>query len=77
MVYLSQPKRTVYKVKLRIEPERVIGNSDPQALWQCQKGSWKRLVQAVDGLTGALGLPSLKEMTLSVLELTVNLVFPH
>lgn len=77
VVYLSQPKRAIYKAKLRIEPERVMGNSDPQALWQCQKGGWKRLVQAVDGLTGTLGLPSLKEMTLSVLELTVNLVFPH
>lgn len=77
VVYLSQPKRTIYKVKLRIEPERMMGNSDPQALWQYQKGSWKRLVQAVDGLTGALGLPSLREMTLSVLELTVNLVFPY
>lgn len=77
VVYLSQPKRAIYKAKLRIEPERVMGNSDPQALWQCQKGGWKRLVQAVDGLTGALGLPSLREMTLSVLELTVNLVFPH
>lgn len=77
VVYLSQPKRAIYKAKLRIEPERVMGNSDPQALWQCQKGGWKRPVQAVDGLTGALGLPSLREMTLSVLELTVNLVFPH
>lgn len=77
VIYLSQPKRTVYKVKLRIEPERVMGSSNPQALWQCQKGDWKRLVKVVDGLTGALGLPSLKEMTLSILELTVNLVFPH
>ena len=77
VIYLSRPKRTVYKVKLRIEPERVLGSSDPQALWQCRKGDWKRLVRGVDGLTGALGLPSLKEMTLSVLELTVNLAFPH
>lgn len=77
VIYLSQPKWTVYTVKLRIEPERVLGSSDPQALWRCWKGDWKRLVRVVDGLTGALGLPSLKEMTLSVLELTVNLAFPH
>lgn len=52
VVYLSQPKRSIYKVKLRIEPERLLGNPDPQALWQCGKGDWKRLVKAVDGLLG-------------------------
>lgn len=77
VVYLSQPKRSIYKVKLRIEPERLLGNPDPQALWQCGKGDWKRLVKAVDGLLGILQVPSLKEMTLSALELTVNLTFPQ
>lgn len=77
VIYLSHPRPTIYKLKLRIEPERVLGNADPQALWRCEKGAWKRLVKAVDGLLGALDIPSLKEMKLSILELTVNLTFPQ
>ena len=77
VIYLSHPRSTVYKLKLRIEPERVLGNTDPQALWRCEKGDWKRLAKAVDGLLGALDIPSLKEMKLSILELTVNLTFPQ
>lgn len=77
VIYLSHPRPTIYKVKLRIEPERVLGNADPQALWRCEKGDWKRLAKAVDGLLGALDIPSLKEMKLSILELTVNLTFPQ
>ena len=38
VIYLSHPRSTVYKLKLRIEPERVLGNTDPQALWRCEKG---------------------------------------
>ncbi len=45
VIYLSRPKRTVYMLKLRIEPERLLGNTDAQALWQCEKGEWKRLVK--------------------------------
>lgn len=77
VIYLSHPRPTIYKVKLRIEPERVLGNTDPQALWRCKTGDWKRLAKAVDGLLGALDIPSLKEMKLSILELTVNLTFPQ
>lgn len=77
VIYLSHPRPTIYKVKLRIEPERVLGNADPQALWRCEKGDWKRLAKAVDRLLGALDIPSLKKMTLSILELTVNLTFPQ
>lgn len=75
VIYLSHPQPTIYKVKLRIEPERVLGNTDPQALWRCEKGDWKRLAKAVDGLLSALDIPALKEMKLSILELTVNLTF--
>lgn len=57
VIYLSHPRPTIYKLKLRIEPERVLGNADPQALWRCEKGAWKRLVKAVDGLLGALDIP--------------------
>ena len=73
VVYLSQPKRSIYKVKLRIEPERLLGNPDPQALWQCKKGSWKQLVNAADNLLNLLQIPSLGEMKLSTMEMTVNL----
>ena len=75
VIYLSHPQPTIYKVKLRIEPERVLKNTDPQALWRCEKGDWKRLTKAVDGLLSALDIPALKEMKLSILELTVNLTF--
>lgn len=77
VIYLSHPRLTIYKVKLRIEPERVLGNADSQALWRCEKGDWKRLAKAVDELLGALDIPSLKEMKLSIQELTVNLTFPQ
>lgn len=75
VIYLSHPRPTIYKLKLRIEPERVLGNTDPQALWRCEKGDWKRLAKTVDELLGSLDIPALKEMKLSILELTVNLTF--
>lgn len=75
VIYLSHPRPTIYKVKLRIEPERVLENTDPQALWRYEKGDWKRLAKTVDELLGSLDIPALKEMKLSILELTVNLTF--
>lgn len=75
VIYLSRPKRTVYMLKLRIEPERLLGNTDAQALWQCEKGEWKRLVKSIDVLLQPLYIPSLADMKLSIMELTVNLSF--
>ena len=77
VIYLSRPKRTVYMLKLRIEPERLLGNTNAQALWQCKRGEWKRLVKSADAPLQPMYIPSLADMKLSIMELTANLSFPE
>lgn len=75
VLYLSKIKR-IYRIKVRLEPYRVLGNSDPAALYQPSKKSYREMVQQVDKLLQPYHIPcSIDEMKISRIDLTCNLLF--
>lgn len=75
VLYLSKIKR-IYRIKVRLEPCRVLGNSDPAALYQPSKKSYREMIQQVDKLLQPYHIPcSIDEMKISRIDLTCNLLF--
>ena len=77
VIYLSKfPGRNgaIYRLKVRIEPCRVLGSDDPTALYQPTKKSYRKLVKTVDKLLKKCCLPcSVDEMKVSRTDLTVDM----
>lgn len=48
-LYLSRMD-TIYRVKVRIEPCRVLASGDPTALFQADKKQYREMVKQVDSL---------------------------
>lgn len=55
-LYLSRMD-TIYRVKVRIEPCRVLTSGDPTALFQADKKQYHAIVEKVDSLLQPYGLP--------------------
>ena len=49
---------TIYRVKIRIEPCRVLASGDPTALFQADKKQYREMVKQVDSLLQPCGLPA-------------------
>lgn len=74
-LYLSRMD-TIYRVKVRIEPCRVLASGDPTALFQADKKQYHAMVEKVDSLLQPYGLPrSIDRMKISRMDLTCDLTF--
>lgn len=74
-LYLSRMD-VIYRVKVRIEPCRVLGSGDPTALYQPDKKSYRMMVDSVDKLLKTYHVPrSVDNMKISRMDLTCDLVF--
>lgn len=74
-LYLSRMD-TIYRVKVRIEPCRVLAGGDPTALFQADKKQFREMVKQVDSLLQPYGLPrSIDRMKISRMDLTCDLIF--
>lgn len=74
-LYLSRMD-TIYRVKVRIEPCRVLTSGDPTALFQADKKQYHAIVEKVDSLLQPYGLPrSIDRMKISRMDLTCDLTF--
>ena len=74
-LYLSRMD-TIYRVKVRIEPCRVLAGGDPTALFQADKKQYHAMVEQVDSLLQLYGLPrSIDRMKISRMDLTCDLTF--
>ncbi len=74
-LYLSRMD-TIYRVKVRIEPCRVLASGDPTALFQANKKQYREMVGQVDSLLQPYSLPrSVDRMKISRLDLTCDLAF--
>lgn len=74
-LYLSRMD-TIYRVKVRIEPCRVLASGDPTALFQADKKQYRAMVEKVDSLLQPCGLPrSIDRMKISRMDLTCDLTF--
>ena len=74
-LYLSRMD-TIYRVKVRIEPCRVLAGGDPTALFQADKKQYHAMVEQVDSLLQPCGLPrSIDRMKISRMDLTCDLTF--
>lgn len=74
-LYLSRTD-TIYRIKVRIEPCRVLRSDDPTALYQPDKKSYRKMVDCVDKLLKLYHVPrSVDRMKISRLDLTCDLLF--
>lgn len=74
-LYISRMD-TIYRVKVRIEPCRVLASGDPTALFQADKKQYHAMVEKVDSLLQQYGLPrSIDRMKISRMDLTCDLTF--
>lgn len=74
-LYISRMD-TIYRVKVRIEPCRVLAGGDPTALFQADKKQYHAMAERVDSLLQKYGLPrSVDRMKISRMDLTCDLTF--
>ena len=74
-VYLSKIG-TIYRIKVRIEPCRVLREKNPAALYQPDKRSYRRMVKQADALLKAFSVPrSIDQMKISRADVTCDLTF--
>lgn len=75
-VFLHGRPGKLYRLRVQIEPCRVLGESDPTALAKLDKRQYKKLVKAVDSVLESLEVPcSIDEMKISRCDLTINIIF--
>ena len=75
-IYLSK-LGTIYRVKIRIEPCRVLEFSSSAALYQADQKSYKAMIKRIDQLLKPYHIPcSVDQMKISQEDLTCNLSFP-
>jgi len=75
-IYLQAKSGSFYNLNVQIEPCRVLGESDPTALFQLDKKRYKELVGRVDKLLKKMQFPrSVDTMKIHRCDLTVNVRF--
>lgn len=75
-MYLTGKPGKLYRLRVQIEPCRVLGEQDPTALFRPDKRSYKQLVKTADKLLKKLKVPSsIDHMKISRCDLTMNLPF--
>lgn len=75
-VFLYGKPGRLYRLRVQIEPCRVLGESDPTALADLSNRQYKELVKVVDKMLKTLKVPcSIDEMKISRCDLTVNVEF--
>lgn len=75
-VFLCSKPGKWYRLRVQIEPCRVLGEKDPTALAKLDRKSYKELVKRIDKMLKKLKVPcSIDEMKISRCDLTVNLEF--
>ncbi|MDE7247777.1 MAG: hypothetical protein K2N43_07805 [Lachnospiraceae bacterium] len=75
-IYLHGKSGKWYRLRIQIEPCRVLGEKDPAALAKLNKDTYKKLVKTADKLLKKLEIPcSINEMKISRCDLTVNVEF--
>ncbi|MCI8440747.1 MAG: hypothetical protein HFF73_14805 [Oscillospiraceae bacterium] len=75
-VFLSGKSGKLYRLRIQIEPCRVLGLEDPTVLFQPNKRQYKEMVKAVDKMLKKLVIPaSIDSMKISRCDLTLNSAF--
>lgn len=75
-VFLYGKLWKLYRLRVQVEPCRVLGEPDPTALAKLGKRQYKDMVKAVDAILKTLKIPcSIDEMKISRCDLTVNVEF--
>lgn len=79
VLYLSRFKsggHQLYRLKVRIEPCRVLGSSSPLALYQPNRKSYQQLVKTADRMLKKIKVPrSIDDMKICRQDMTVDLYF--
>lgn len=75
-VFLHGKAGKLYRLRVQVEPCRVLGDADPTALAKLSKWQYKALVKTVDSMLKKLKVPiSIDNMKVSRCDLTVNIEF--
>ena len=75
-VFLYGKSGKLYRLRVQVEPCRVLGESDPTALAKLSKRDYKKLIKAVDSMLKKLGVPiSIDKMKITRCDLTLNIEF--
>lgn len=75
-VYLYGQAGKLYRLRVQVEPCRVLGESDPTALAKLDRRQYRELVKAADKMLKKLKVPcSIDKMKISRCDLTVNIEF--
>lgn len=75
-LYLFGVSGQIYHLSVQIEPCRVLGSSDPTALFHANQQRYKQLVKAVDAQLQKLSVPgSIDGMKISRCDVTINVSF--
>lgn len=75
-VFLYGEPGKLYRIRVQVEPCRVLGDADPTALAKLGKRQYKELVKTVDSMLKKLKVPiSIDKMKISRCDLTMNIEF--
>ena len=75
-VYLHSKPGKLYRLRVQIEPCRVLGETDPTALARMNRAQYQKMVKTADTLLKKLKVPcSIDKMKISRCDLTINLEF--
>ena len=75
-VFLHGKSGKLYRLRVQVEPCRVLGDADPTALAKLSKWQYKALVKTVDSMLKKLKVPiSIDNMKISRCDLTMNIEF--
>ena len=75
-VYLYGKAGKIYRLRVQIEPCRVLRDPDPTTLAKMSKRQYKKLVKAVDSMLEKIKVPlSIDDMKISRCDLTMNIEF--
>jgi len=75
-LHLFKVSKKIYRLSIQIEPCRVLGSSDPTALFHPNQKRYKLLVKSVDAVLEKLSVPgSIDGMKISRCDVTINASF--
>ena len=75
-VYLYRKSGKLYRLRVQVEPCRMLGEADPTALAKLSKRQYKKLVKTVDSILKKLKVPlSIDDMKISRCDLAMNIEF--
>lgn len=73
-IFMHARAGKLYRLRIQIEPCRVLGEHDPTAVWNPERKTYKEMVKTANRLLKPLKIPlSIHEMKISRCDLTVNL----